>query len=163
MTYIAKMIEKYSKKGLLIDTNLLLLYVIGYYDKKRIERFKRTKIFSPDDYELLIDFLRYFDKIVTTPNILTEVSNLLNQLSGKLKKDNYSCFSEIINSFDEQYTTSAITSQLQHFIKFGLTDSDIIEKAKGKYLVLTDDFKLYNYLAKEKVAVINFNHIRIIN
>jgi len=160
MTYIAKIIEEYSRKGLLIDTNLLLLYVIGYYDKNRIIQFKRTNKFSINDYELLIVFLRHFDKIVTTPNILTEVSNLLNQLSEKLKEDNYSCFSEIINSLDEQYTASAVTSQLQHFIKFGLTDSDIIEKVKGKYLVLTDDFKLFNYLAKEKVAVINFNHIK---
>ena len=35
-------IPKYKHKGLLVDTNLLLLYLIGELEPRLISRFKRT-------------------------------------------------------------------------------------------------------------------------
>ncbi len=46
------------------------------------------------------------------------------------------------------------------FSKFGLTDSAIIELVKEKYLVLTDDAILFQYLEKNRIDVINFTHLR---
>ena len=46
------------------------------------------------------------------------------------------------------------------FPRFGLTDTAILLAAKGKYLVLTDDFPLAQYLQTEAIDVINFNHVR---
>lgn len=51
-------------------------------------------------------------------------------------------------------------AQMQEFVKFGLTDTGIIHLTKGKYLVLTDDFRLSQYLQSAGVDVVNFNHIR---
>ena len=75
MEYINELVSRYQNKGLLIDTNLLLLYFIGNYDPNRIPGFKRTMAFTVDEFWLLIGFLGVFDKLVTTPNVLTEVSN----------------------------------------------------------------------------------------
>ncbi len=50
--------------------------------------------------------------------------------------------------------------QLDNFTKYGLTDCGIVTLAKNKYLVLTDDFKLANYLQKVGIDTINFNNIR---
>ena len=36
----------------------------------------------------------------------------------------------------------------------------IIDLVKGQYLVLTDDFRLSNYLGKQGIDVLNFNHLR---
>jgi hypothetical protein len=45
-------------------------------------------------------------------------------------------------------------------IKTLITDCGIATLAKNKYLVLTDDFKLANYLQKIEIDTINFNNIR---
>jgi len=79
------LLESYRKKGILVDTNILLLYFVGSVNPKRISQFKRTNQFNVDDFELLIQILGYFQKIVTTPNILTEVSNLIGQLTDPEK------------------------------------------------------------------------------
>ncbi len=52
--------------------------------------------------------------------------------------------------------------QSDRFPKLGLTDSAILHLAKDKYLVLTDDFTLCQFLQKAGIDVLNFNHIRSI-
>jgi len=44
--------------------------------------------------------------------------------------------------------------------EFGLTDCSILEIACDQYLVLTEDFKLIQYLDNSGVSVVNFNHLR---
>lgn len=161
--YIGDLFSRYKSKGLLVDTNLLLLYFVGMYDPGMILSFKRTKIFVPEDFALLLGVFNYFSKVMTTPNVLTEVNSLSNQLPEDVKSDYYSEFAKQVSVLEEEYTTSAKICALEHFSKFGLTDSGIIDSVSGKYLVLTDDFKLSNYLQKANIDVINFNHIRTLN
>ncbi len=75
----------HHRQGLLIDSNLLLLLFVGQYDPTRIQKFKRTDQFTVGDYELLADYVEQFRELVTTPSILTEVSNLLGQLPENLR------------------------------------------------------------------------------
>ena len=51
-------------------------------------------------------------------------------------------------------------AQAESFAKFGLTDTAIVKLVKDQFLVLTDDFPLSNYLGKQGVDVLNFNHLR---
>jgi hypothetical protein len=163
MNYVKKLLSRYRDKGILIDTNLLLLYFIGQFNPSQIPKFKRTSKFTTDDFHILVSLFRRFNKVITTPNILTEVSNLSNQLPDDLKRGFYSAFAVQVPSFDEKHTPSTNICSQGHFIKFGLTDSGIIESAASGYLILTDDFKLANFLEKRKAAVINFNHIRFLS
>lgn len=160
MDDLNELISRYKNSGLLIDTNIFLLYVVGMYDPDRISRFKRTMTFTLDDFGFLSGFLKQFTKLVTTPNILTEVSNLSGQLPEALKTEGFNQFSKLISSFEENFGASAKVSSLTHFCRLGLTDSGIIDLVRDKYLVLTDDFKLADYLEKEGIDVINFNHLR---
>lgn len=160
MEYFIELIGRYKAKGLLIDTNLLLLYFIGTYDPDRIPRFKRTMGFTVDEFHLLDAIFTNFDKVITTPNILTEVSNLSGQLSSDLRTYFYSDFAKRIPKLDEQYISSAKISSSAHFNKFGLTDSGIVDTVKGNYLVLTSDLNLFGYLQNLGIDAINFNHIR---
>ncbi len=161
MDNISRLILDYNKKGLLVDTNLLLLYIVGANDPDRISRFKRTTKFTVDEFKLLERFLSLFERVVTTPNILTEVSNLLGQLPENLHPSFYGHFAKHIPRFEEHYSSSTSISITTHFDRFGLTDSGIAELVKGKHLVLTDDLSLFGYLQNRGIDAINFNHLRL--
>ncbi len=160
---IDKNLIKYRNRGTIIDSNLLLLYFVGSCDEDRISSFKRTKTYTKDDYSLLCRYIKGFKEVLTTPHILTEVSGFLNQLGNDLKPSFYKTFSEQVELFREGYRESSEISKSSSFIKYGLTDTGIIEGAmKNELLVLTDDFSLSGYLNSLKVDAINFNNIRML-
>jgi rRNA-processing protein FCF1 len=150
----------FRREGLLIDSNLLLLLFVGLYDRTRIDKFKRTAQFTVKDFEVLFAFVKRFKEVVTTPSILTEVSNLLGQLPDRLRHSFYQHFAYALKELHEHYTPSQELGDEKAFPKFGLTDTAILQAANGKYLVLTDDFRLTQYLLSRNVDVINFNHLR---
>ncbi|MEH2277747.1 MAG: PIN domain-containing protein [Nostoc sp.] len=163
---INSLIRRYHQKGILIDTNILLLYFVGTVNRERITRFNRTQQFIPEDYDLLLRIIGRFRKLVTTPNILTEVSNFVDKLVEPERSQCFAIFAlfaQNVDMLDEYYVKSLDAVNTEKFFKFGLTDSGILTLSKGKYLVLTDDFKLANYLLSVEVDVINFNNIRIFN
>src|SRR5438874_3180457 len=127
MEHIATLVSRYQNEGLLIDTNLLLLYFIGNYDPERIPKFKRTMTFTIDEFWLLVRFLDVFNRIVTTPNVLTEVSNLSGNLAENLHAPFFSDFANRIPLLEEHYVPSIDASSLVQFNKFGLTDSGIVQ------------------------------------
>jgi hypothetical protein len=58
-------------------------------------------------------------------------------------------------------TDSAATISLTSmFARYGITDAAISLSSAGKFLVLTDDLKLYCQLLADGIDAINFNHIR---
>ncbi|MDJ0553170.1 MAG: PIN domain-containing protein [Microcoleaceae cyanobacterium MO_207.B10] len=158
--YVRQLFAKYKQKGVIIDTNILLLWFVGSFNRERISKFKRTEQFLPEDYDLLDRILSYFSKKVVTPNILTEVNSLINQLGEPERSKCLEIFGKVITELDELYIESSTITQIEKFTKFGLTDSGIISLAKGKYLVLTDDLKLANYLGTIGIDTVNFNNIR---
>ncbi len=163
MDYYTNLIHRYRNKGVLIDTNLLLVYCVGSFDPARILKFKRTLTFSIEDFYALEKAFEFFNIVVTTPHILTEVNNLSNQLPEGIKSGYFTKMCELISGLDEQFLAGSKICALEHFGKFGLTDSAILSLVKDKYLVLTDDFKLANYMQTMGLDVINFNHIRVMN
>lgn len=163
--YFDGLISKYNRKGVLPDSNLLLLYFVGLYDPERIETFKRTNSrgFTVNDFKLLSKLLDCFKTIVTTPNILTEVGNLSGQLSRSSKKESYfNVFADQVRLMMEHYAESKKICALEQFNNFGLTDAGIISIAKGNYLVLTDDLPLFAYLQNVGIDAINLNHLRAV-
>ena len=158
---IQRLIQAYSTKGILIDTNILLLYFVGALSRERIVRFRRTEQFSANDYALLVRLLINFNTVVTTPNVLTEVNSLLNQLGEPDRSACYRIFARKIALLQEHYIPSQEVASLDWaFMQYGLTDCGIASLAQSKYLVLTDDLKAANYLYGRGVATINFNHLR---
>lgn len=81
--YVWELASRHRGGGVLVDTNLLLLFYVGGYDRNLVERFPRTADrFVASDFDTLNGLLASFDKVATTPHILTETSNLLGQLGG---------------------------------------------------------------------------------
>ncbi|MEO0988462.1 MAG: PIN domain-containing protein [Cyanobacteria bacterium J06639_14] len=159
--FVKALFNKYRQKGILIDTNILLLYFVGTVNQDRISRFKRTASFVPEDYNLLCDILAYFSNRVTTPNILTEVNSLANQLGEPERSQCFAVYARDLSLFDEKYIQSNVISKNDGFTEFGLTDCGILELAMDRYLVLTDDLKLATYLQRRNVDTVNFNNLRV--
>ncbi len=156
--------NKYVDRGILVDSNLLLLLVIGLLDRTLVPRFKRTCQFAQEDYDTLSNYLRLFSCRVTTPNNLTEVSNLARQIGKKRAEKMFSVvFPNFIGILDERYIDSRSVTQDDLFPKLGLTDTAILHLVRGKYLLLTDDLQLSGVYEKTGGDVVNFNHIRTYN
>ena len=158
--YLEALIAKYRNRGLLIDSNLLILYFVGEFRRERIATHSRTKKFTIGDYFLVKAIVESFAKRVTTPNILTEVSNLAGDIPDGLRNDFFRLIREHFELLDETHCPSKSAAASTIFPRFGLTDTVITEVAAQGYLVLTADFPMANYLASIKADVINFNHHR---
>ena len=156
------LVRKYASRGLLIDTNILLLYIVGLCDPTLIGDFKRTDNYTAEDFDLLEMLLKEFGNspIVTTPNILTEVSDLADGVPRRGREDVARIFAAVVQPMNEQYTPSRTVALDPAFVKIGLADTGIMQTAKERYLVLTDDFRMAGVLQSAGVDVINFNHLR---
>ena len=161
MGYYEQLIGAHRERGILVDSGLLLLLFVGLCDRGRIQTFKRTRMFTESDFDLLQGIVRRFDLLVTTPNILTEVSNLLGQLPDNLHAQYFATFARSLQEgVNEYYIPSGQLALQDHFPRLGLTDTGIIEQARNGNLVLTVDLSLYNRLCELGVDAINFNHFR---
>jgi hypothetical protein len=153
--------SQYRGKRVLVDTNLLLLYLIGSFERKRIARFKRTADFSESDFDKLASFLAAFRTIVTTPHLLTEVNSLANALPEDVKPFWADHFAFLATTFLEIYEPASDLVKQSAFARFGLADA-AIQNASRDTLVLTEDFRLSGFLHSQGVAVLNFRDLILI-
>jgi hypothetical protein len=145
---------------LLIDTNLLLVLIVGSHDRLQIERFKRTRAYTADDYDLLTAFVGGFGELIVTPNVMTEVSNLAGQLAEPLRSRVLSSLAMLAVQVRERYFPSGEAAREPEFSRFGLTDVSVLLTARERVAVLTDDLPLYLRLSALDLYVVNFNHLR---
>ena len=154
------LVQKYRRKGILIDANLLVVLLVGKLDPAHLKNCRATKSFTPDDYSLLVQGVAKFETLVTTPHILTEVSNLAGGLPEPLLGEFRAVFRDVVKSMSEQSRPAKEIAWDAQFLRFGLTDTAITLIAPGRYLVLTVDLALCGLLQRRNVDVINFNHFR---
>ena len=81
MTLDAAIIARYKSRGILVDSSLLIAYLVGNFDRRQLTNCRATKsTFTESEFELLAAIIQQFDVLVTTPHVLTEVSNLAGRL-----------------------------------------------------------------------------------
>ena len=151
-----------KSKTLLLDTNLLLLYLVGSKDPKLIERARRLNAFTEDDFDLLIDFIEVnkFTRLASTPHILAEASNLIGAERDTLKKLGREAIREYVQHCNEIAHEACVLADDPEFNRLGLTNIAIRLASDLPAFVLTADHPLYLHLADGGVEVVNFNHIR---
>lgn len=151
-----------QQAGLVLDTNLLLLYCVGQSDPHMISKFTtRLSRYDVDDYRLLVQFIALFKKLVTTANILTETVNLIDKKSGRYDGVLRQIIIETLG-MDELAMSSQIlvTKYARQFLTFGLTDLVLCELAQQSYLVLTDDGAISAFIAGNQGTALNFEQLR---
>lgn len=156
---IERYVSTYRSKGILIDTNLLLLLMVG--GTPSIKNFKRTNMYTSTDYDLLLRLIDQFGKIIATPHILAEVSNLTNGLYGEQLEHFFHTLKRSLNSIVVEVHRPAVEIAESYSLSpYGLADVGIMAVAKDNYLVLTDDLRVASFALRHSVDVINFNHVR---
>lgn len=146
-------------RNVLLNTNLLLLLVIGSCNTQLIEKHKRTKDkFCIEDYDLLMNKIKQYGEWRITSHSLAEVSNLLRQ--NEQDKDLMCCLSKLCEKLKESHIDKEKLFKDSVYKRLGVTDMGIIIKSRTVQCVLTTDFDLYAEISKRKNSVINFNHLR---
>lgn len=165
MTVEEQLFSHHSGKSILLDSNLLLVFIGGTLGAAAFARFKRISAYTIRDYELLVRFLRSFTILITTPHVLTEVSNLANSLPDWWKPDWFENLASLIASekrspgLRERWIPATELSQMPEFAAFGITDSALTRLA-SEALVLTDDRRLSGFLKVQGTTVLNFHDLR---
>ncbi len=105
-------------------------------------------------------------KTLTTPNVLTEVSNLLPQggLTEGVKRSLLHRFAEAVRFLEERDAPSRALSVHAQFAAFGLTDIAILEAALAQNcLIVTTDARFAAHLDRNKIDVVSFRLLRELN
>lgn len=125
-----------------MDTNLLVLFVVGKVNGNRIETFKRTSRYAKADYDFLLRLLGTFKTLYTVPHVLAEVSNLTD-LPGSERERARSVLKREISLLHEPEIPSAQAAGDVLYPKLGLVDAAIGAVARAhNCTVLTDDLDL---------------------
>ncbi len=105
--------------------------------------------------------LEFFDKKVTTPHILAEVSNLLGPSRENQAGHLFKTLSGLIMRLDEHHIAGRQIASHGHLATFGLTDLGILEiSVQHGCLVGTGDSALASYLRRNGVEAIDIETLR---
>ena len=152
------LLKPHLGRSAILDSNLLLLLWCASFDPDLVGTFKRLNCFETQDIDLLLETLKVFAAIRTTPHVLAEVSNLANSLPGWIKADWFEHFAKQVQLTTEEWTPAAAIAE-GDLMWLGLTDAALAELA-STHVILTLDFPLSNVLESRKLNVINFTHLR---
>jgi len=164
MTIEEELFARHRGKSILLDSNLLIVFLTGMIGVDLFARFERVSKYTFGDYEFLVRILGFFRPLVTTPHILTEVSNLANKLSGSYRVDWYENLARLCASGQyesvllERWAPASQLAGLPEFVEFGITDCAVALIASDA-LVITDDYRLSGSLRSKGVDVLNFGDL----
>lgn len=158
-----------NETHLILDTNVLILFLIGIYDVNYISdcplMIEDGKNYTEEHFKLVENIIKNFpNKIVITPHILSEI-NMLSQKKISPKTRLHEYFTKLIKQLEncnEHFISLKILLNSGGIIEFGITDISLIELAKEKkWLILTDDSKLYYKFAANKFII--YFHTLVVN
>lgn len=137
----------------IIDSNALVVLIVGLIDPRLFKNHKRTSIYDEEDFLELLSIIGNLDRIVILSNVWAEVDNLLNDFSGNYKYQYITNISNLIKLTTEKYIPSITVIDKDEFYELGLTDSLLLEEAKGCQLLITSDSKLSDYALASGIQV----------
>lgn len=144
-----------------LDANLLLLLVVGLTARDYIPRHRRLKSFTPEDFDLLIDCIGLDGVVVTTPNALTEASNLLEYgVYEPLRSELYRTLAQVVHLADERYVPSREVADGGEFLRLGLADCAWLKCLGEEAIFITDELPLYIAATANGIIAYNFTHLR---
>lgn len=149
------------KGVVIVDTNLVVLLVVGTASKDYISKHKRLTSFSRDDFDLLVILLSQFSDIVTVPHILSEVSSIARHIENPARDKIQGALRDFIESCTEIPIQSIDGARRTEFHRFGITDAVILHvcaMATGGATptLLTADTKLANAAHSLGYSVIDY-------
>ena len=148
---MSKRVKRTGSKRLVVDSNLLILWVTGLCKRDDVGKTKRTKSYGPEQFDQLDAILSEYVKndlchIVVTPNVITECSNLVDD---SRPKSGTSPRGQILKRLiDEeiidikQYVASKEAMKLDEYRYLGVTDCTLLSLIDDNTALLSDDTEL---------------------
>ncbi|MBA1195278.1 hypothetical protein G7007_20860 [Pseudomonas entomophila] len=147
------------KPRVIIDTNLLVLLVVGFYSPDYISQHRNLQDYTAEDFEDLMVLINGAELVVSTA-ILTEASNLLWQTKEPHRTRIRECLRRFIELATERALISLEVISSPYFLKLGLTDAGILSMSPDSGLVLTVDLDLHLASLELGFKSDNFNNFR---
>jgi hypothetical protein len=141
----------------LVDTNLLVLFILGSAARQNIGRHKRVRGFTEFEFDILKAKLARATTFVVTPHILAETSNLLD-IGKRADRATVELYINYAQLAEEIFVPAEEVVMRAEFVKFGLTDSAIHQIVSEPIEVLTVDYDLYGSLHGLGAKVENIRH-----
>lgn len=148
-----------KSKSVVLDTNVLILYILGLIDPLLVNSHRRTSTFDAKDYYFLLDLTKPYENFLSAPNIFTELDNLLNNHYCL----DYNLLSQIRNFIalsKEEFIFSHIAVKEYYYPILGLTDSVILKLAEKADLLISADSKLCDYAKAFGIKVFDFKEYK---
>lgn len=143
-------IMKKPSKKLIIDTNILLLIIIGKVGNQKYLKDRKSSMnnnhnkrvghYDKEDYFNVIHIMNNYKCFYITSYIATEVSNLIN-LKGNDRKAAFKTAAAIFSVFKQVETDIKTDSITGEFEEKGITDNSLINLSDD-YMILTNDKEL---------------------
>jgi len=151
----------YFRKGIILDTGPLLFFLAGNYDFDSIGRMPLTKEYKQEDFLLLQNFIKKFRKIIITPHILAEVSDIAeNELDAHFL-DFVNRIKKILLDSEEARIKKNEILENEQIGKFGVTDVSIILSSKtNNQFILTKDLPFALLCQSKNLPVFHFDWLR---
>lgn len=151
-----------TRLSVAIDSNLLLLLIVGSASREYIAKHKRLKSFDSSDFDLLREQLSVASAIVLTPNTLTETSNLIDHIGEPARGHIYQTLRNLLllPESEEKYVPSKSATELPELPRLGLTDCALLDICANGVPLITADLSLYLAAVSRGAKALNFNHLR---
>jgi hypothetical protein len=143
-------------RDVILDSNIFILFLAGQINENKIERYTRNSLYTKEEYYFLLNILAGYDKIITSPNILTEVDNILNRITGEDKYKYLVLAKAIYKQTIEKYIRTETVAQNWFFDTLGITDSSILMMAKDCELLISGDSRLCDHAKSLNIRTFDF-------
>jgi hypothetical protein len=145
-----------------IDTNLLVLLVVGSASRNYIDKHKRLAgDYSTDDFDLLSELIGRFSDIVLLPHVLAETSTLARQITNPARSKIQGALRTLVATTIELPLQSINGVHRGEFDELGLTDAMILHlcSLSGSGIsptLITTDAALANSASSLGYSVIDY-------
>ncbi len=137
----------------LIDTNALVVLLLGLMNPKLINQHKRTSIYEEEDFYDLVALVGNLEDLVVLPNVWSEFDNLLNNFNRGHKEKYVEQLTNTIRITTEKFLEAKTATLSYGFYDLGLTDTLLLEYSKECELLITSDSILSDYAIANGIKV----------
>ncbi|MEO8593627.1 MAG: hypothetical protein ABI759_09910 [Candidatus Solibacter sp.] len=160
MTDAERFDQNARSRGILIDTNLFVLLIVGLVNRDRIPAFKRTSNYTSADWDLLVGLIEHIPLRYAIAHVLAE-ANTLTDMKGEERVIAREMLHRVIAITEEVHIPSVEACASPYYWRLGLTDAAIgLAARKCGCSILTNDSDLYIALMEDGASVLNFDHLR---
>ena len=151
------------ERTLLIDTNVLVLLIVGSISPDEIYNHKRLQQYNIESHRVLLNYIKDYQTFWVTSHVVAETSNLLKSHNERLTiacRKGLAGFLMQSNVHESHMRTVLLVEKLQALIlRGGIPDCGLVQKSKRTNNLLTDDFDLYTMVVQQGLKATKFEHL----